>query len=46
MRKDLADAANFEENSPNTKCCDFFSIKPNVAISQNAVEPPLPKTTS
>ena len=42
----LAACANFEENSPKFKCCDFFSISPDVAISQKAVEPPLPSTTS
>ena len=42
----LAAAANFEENSPKTKCCERSSINPNVAMSQNAVEPPLPSTTS
>ena len=39
-------AANFDENSPKTKCCERFSIRPKVAISQNAVDPPLPSTTS
>ena len=38
--------ANFDENSPKTKCCERSSIKPNVAISQNAVDPPFPSTTS
>ena len=42
----FAAAANFDENSPKTKCCDLFSIKPKVAISQNAVDPPFPSTTS
>jgi hypothetical protein len=42
----LAAAANLEENSPKTRCCDLFSIKPKVAISQNAVDPPLPIITS
>ena len=39
-------AANLDENSPKTRCCDFVSIKPKVAISQNAVDPPLPIITS
>ena len=38
--------ANFDENSPKTKCCERSSINPNVAISQNAVDPPLPRITS
>ena len=37
--------ANFDENSPNDRCWLFFSISPNVAMSQNAVAPPLPSTT-
>src|SRR4051795_8719280 len=41
-----AACANFAENSPNDRCCDFCSIKPNVAMSQNVVAPPLPSTTS
>lgn len=42
----LAAFANFEENSPNVRCCDLLSISPCVATSQNAVEPPFPRTTS
>ena len=38
--------ANFEENSPNARCWLRCSISPNVAMSQNAVAPPLPSTTS
>lgn len=38
--------ANFEENSPKDRCWDFSVISPWVAMSQNAVEPPLPSTTS
>jgi phosphoserine aminotransferase len=38
--------ANFEENSPNDRCWLFSRISPNVAMSQNAVAPPLPSTTS
>jgi hypothetical protein len=41
----LAALANFEENSPNVRCWLFFSISPCVAMSQNAVAPPLPSTT-
>ena len=36
---------NLAENSPNARCCDFCWISPNAAISQNAVVPPLPRTT-
>ena len=42
----FAAAANFEENSPNVRCWLFSRIRPWVATSQNAVAPPLPKTTS
>lgn len=42
----LAALANLEENSPKVRCCDLFSIRPCVAMSQKAVEPPLPRTTS
>ena len=42
----FAAVVNLDENSPKFKCCDFFSINPKVAISQNAVEPPFPRTTS
>ena len=38
--------ANFEENSPNDRCWLFSRIRPKVAMSQNAVAPPLPSTTS
>ena len=38
--------ANFDENSPNDRCCALWSTRPNAAISQNAVVPPLPSTTS
>src|SRR3954468_11099240 len=38
--------ANLELNSPKLRCCDLFSIRPCVATSQKAVEPPLPRTTS
>ncbi len=41
-----ATEANFAENSPNVRCCDRRSIRQNVAMSQNAVAPPLPSTTS
>jgi hypothetical protein len=42
----LAALANLEENSPKLRCCDLRSIRPWVAMSQKAVEPPLPSTTS
>jgi hypothetical protein len=38
--------ANFELNSPYVRCSERSSISPNAAASQNAVEPPLPSTTS
>ena len=38
--------ANFDENSPHTRCCARRSIRPNAAASQNEVEPPLPRSTS
>src|SRR6267154_175974 len=38
--------ANFELNSPYVRCSERLSIRPNAAASQNAVEPPLPRTTS
>ena len=45
--KAAADAdANFDENSPNDACMLRSSISPNVAMSQNAVAPPLPRRTS
>ncbi len=42
----LAAVANFDENSPNERCWLWASISPNVAASQNAVVPPLPRATS
>lgn len=42
----FAALANFEENSPKVRCCDFRSMRPAVAMSQKAVEPPLPRITS
>lgn len=42
----FAALANFELNSPKVRCCDLFSMSPAVATSQNAVDPPLPRTTS
>ena len=42
----FAAAANFEENSPKETCCDRSRIRLNSAMSQNAVVPPLPSTTS
>lgn len=42
----FATVANFEENSPKCRCCDFSRISPKDAMSQNAVVPPLPSTTS
>jgi hypothetical protein len=41
-----AAAANLAENSPKIRCCDRRLISPKVAISQNAVVPPLASTTS
>ena len=42
-----ADAsANFDENSPNTRCWLRSRISPKVATSQKTVEPPLPSTIS
>ena len=38
--------ANFAPNSPKEQSCARRSIRPNAAASQNAVEPPLPSTTS
>ena len=38
--------ANFAPNSPNEANCAEDSMSPKVAASQNAVEPPLPSTTS
>ena len=42
----LAAVANFEENSPKDRCWLRSRIRPKVAMSQNAVAPPLPSTTS
>ena len=39
-------SANFDENSPNTRCWLRRSTRPNVATSQNTVVPPLPRTIS
>ena len=39
-----AASANFEENSPNTRCWLRRSISPNVATSQKTVVPPLPSS--
>ena len=41
-----AACANFDENSPNVRCWLRCSIRPNVAMSQNTVDPPLPSITS
>ena len=41
-----AASANLEENSPNTRCSLRSRISPNVAMSQNTVVPPLPRTIS
>ncbi len=38
--------ANFEPNSPKDRFSARRSTSPNAAASQNAVEPPLPRTTS
>jgi hypothetical protein len=38
--------ANFCENSPNVRCSDRSRTRQAVATSQNAVDPPLPSTTS
>ncbi len=42
----LVEAANLEENSPKLRCWDFSRTRPKAAMSQKAVEPPLPSTTS
>lgn len=42
----FAALANFEENSPKERCWDLRSMRPWVAMSQKAVVPPLPRTTS
>ena len=41
-----ATAANFDENSPMTRCVLRRSTRPNTAASQKRVEPPLPISTS
>jgi hypothetical protein len=41
-----ADPANFAPNSPKVRCSLRFSIRENAAASQNAVDPPLPSSTS
>jgi hypothetical protein len=41
-----AASANFDENSPNTRCWLRRSMRPNTAASQNTVVPPLPSRTS
>src|SRR6202042_1240672 len=38
--------ANFDENSPNDRCCDRSWIRQKAAASQNAVVPPLPRATT
>ena len=42
----FAAPANFWPNSPKARFWLRFSIRENAAASQNAVEPPLPSTTS
>ena len=42
----VADVANFEENSPKARCWLFSRMSPKQAMSQKAVAPPLPSTTS
>ena len=37
---------NFAENSPKLRCWARSRTRPNAAMSQNAVEPPLPRTIS
>ena len=44
--RSAAALANFEENSPKVRCWLLSRIRPKVAMSQNAVAPPLPSTTS
>jgi hypothetical protein len=41
-----AAVANFEENSPKTRCWLRRSISEKTATSQNTLEPPLPRATS
>ena len=38
--------ANFAPNSPKVRCSLRFSMSEKAAASQNAVEPPLPSSTS
>ena len=38
--------ANLDENSPKLRCWARSRTRPKAAMSQNAVEPPLPRTTS
>ena len=38
--------ANLPPNSPKAACCTLRSTRHSVAMSQNAVEPPLPSATS
>ncbi len=40
------ESANLEENSPYARCSARSRTSPNAATSQNAVDPPLPSTTS
>src|SRR5215468_10689037 len=42
----LTTVTNLAENSPNDRCWARSRISPNAAMSQNAVLPPLPSTTS
>ena len=42
----LAALANFEPNSPKLRNCARSRSRPKVAMSQKAVEPPLPRMTS
>ena len=42
----LAAEPNLAENSPKLRCCERSLIRQKVAMSQNAVAPPLPSTTS
>jgi hypothetical protein len=38
--------ANLEENSPKLRCWARSRTRPKAAMSQKAVDPPLPRTTS
>ncbi len=42
----LTPLANLEPNSPKVRNCARSRIRPKEATSQNAVDPPLPSTTS